>query len=414
MAQPWYDGHSRRGLAICAALFALVMGVYFAEALHKQTVPFDEPLWFMRARVAPTNLSTDQYRMWAIDTLALNRWAYGAVLKSTGLDKLPPGEKRAWEARDGKLYFLGRYLPNDWKLYDPTKPDLYWFEWTHGVYAPRDAILAMRMADLAAFGALLVLLWLTARMVLGSDVMAAAAVLPLCMLPNWLTCVAFVLGGGDVFMLAGVALALYLWTKYHVAGRGASWTAVIAVGAAAGLATSAKHTGVIAVAAFGAYLFWQARGWRRVAMPAAAALAALAVFTVVNPVVLMYPGARPWQVLDKMMHWRGYVVSEAVGRVGKAGVSSIWKRDLFWLPYLPVTCAVALTLRRERWFAPLVLWSGSIVAGVSIGLARMGYFQDNYDTPVEMALYFPLSLAAMALVAKHLRAARHGEPSQDR
>jgi hypothetical protein len=352
--------------------------------------------------VPPTDLSTEEYRLWAIDVPSVNRWLYWAALKAASASEIPQSECRAWELKDGEICFFGKPGYVKWVTSDPGPEFLKWFERLHGPYAPRRGILALRMADLAGFGAMLVFLWLAARLVLRSDMLATLAVLPICMVHYWVTCIAFVSGSGDIFMMAGFAAALYLWLKYHLASEGASWRSVAVVAATLGLAMSAKHQAVVVLAAFAAYLFLYARGWRRLVAPAAAAAVAFAVFLFLNPVVLAHPDAGPLRVLAMMVARRGEVVAEAQSRIPRQGLSEIWNLDFYWLPFLPVAAAAFLAMRRERWVAPLLLWCASITLSSAFGLATIRYFQRNYLAPLEMSLYFTLALAALALVKAHL------------
>jgi len=376
------------------------MGALAFEACRKHTAPFNEPLWFMRARVLPTDLSTEDHRLWAIDVPALNRWLYWPVLKLTGFDRVPPGEPFAWEFKDDGVYFQGVRGPDDWIPVTPSHKSITWFRSFYGDYAPRRGIVALRTVNLAAFLAMLLLLWLTARRIIGSDILAVATVVPFCLLHFWITTQAFVSMSGDIFMLAGFALALFLWTKFHLAGRGASWTSVIAMGLAAGIATSAKHPGVIVLGAFSLYLLWYARGWDKMLKPVAAAAVALCVFTIVNPAILLYPGARPWEVLGMMVDRRQAVALQAVAHRGDPGLSAIWRGVFFWLPLMPAALVGAWSLRSEKWLAPVVLWSSSITLVTAVELVRLGVFEARYAASIEMAVYFTLALMGMALVMR--------------
>jgi hypothetical protein len=401
-------GRNGLTLGICVALFTVVMGALAFEAFRKHTAPFNEPLWFMRARVLPTELSTPDHRLWAIDVPALNRWLYWPVLKLTGLDSIPPGEPICWELKDDGLYFQGERGPDAWVPAKPEHKSNEYIRSFYGEYAPRRGILALRMVNLAAFGCMLLFLWLTARMVTGSDILAAATVAPFCTLHFWITTVAFVSMSGDTFMLAGFALALFLWTRFHLQGRGVSWKSVILVGVAAGVTTSAKHPGVIVVGAFALYLLWYSRGWDRLLKPAIAAAVALGVFVLVNPAVLTYPGARPWEVLQLMMNRRDVVADEGMTRHGGVGLSEIWRRVFFWVPLVPAAFVGVLAVRRERWLVPVGIWCASITVVTTLQLIRLGILEARYAAPIEMAVYFTLALIAMAYVARDSETDRIG------
>jgi len=407
------EGSSPWTFCACLALLAAIMSVLAFAAFTQRTAPYNEPLWFMRSQVPPTDLSTDAHRLWAVDIPNLNRWAYWAALKVTGLDRVPCGEPSAWEFKDGTVYFQGRRGGANWLSPDPSHRNMEWLETFHGKYAPRRAIVAMRMVNLAAFASMLVFLWLTARMAIGADIPALATVLPFTMMHFWVTTVASIAVSGDSFLLPAFALTLFLWTRYHMKGQGVSWRSVIVVGAAAGLATSAKHPGIIMVGAFGLYLMWHARGWNRIAMPAVAAAAAFAVFVLVNPAVLMYPGARPWEVLQMMVDRREEVAAAAATRFGDPGWPELWRKAFFWVPWVPAALAGFWVLRRERWMAPLMFWCVSIIVVTLAGLVLLRNFEARYALPIELSLYFTVALMGAALALRGAAGIRHGAVNED-
>ena len=244
---------------VCLAVLASILGLYAWQAVVTPTFPFDEPLWFMRSRVPPTDISRPEYRSWSIDTPSLNRWTYYCVLKATGLDAVPEGEPRAWHTENGVLYFGTERLPNDALTPRLSAAGLARWEGLYGPYAPRKAVIAMRMVDVAVYGVLLVCLWWTTRLALRSWGLAVIAVLPMTVIPLFAMRLAFASASGDVHFMAAAAAALAVWTYSHLKGAGASWAAVIAVSIALGFAAGSKHLGLLVLASYGLYLVIHAR-----------------------------------------------------------------------------------------------------------------------------------------------------------
>jgi hypothetical protein len=254
--------------------------------------------------------------------------------------------------------------------------------------------MAMRIADVATFGACLFLMWLTARMVLKSNWLAAFSILPLVLSPTFARDVSFIISSGDVFLATALAATLAAWTYFHLKGSGTSWVSIFVVSALAGIATSSKHPGVLAVAAFASYLAWQAHGWKRVAYPLAACAISFAVFTALNPAVIFYPGEWPWSVLAMMVHQRGIVIAQHIGQTPLSATECF---KFFWFPILPVGVYALWVSRKEPWFPSVGLWAAFLTVGVVLGMTGIRIASDRYLAPLEMGMYFPISLAMLSL-----------------
>jgi len=380
--------HVAIGLAIVATLGLL----YIHEAAHTGVVAFDEPLWFMRSRVTPADLSTPEYRYWAIDIPGVDRWVYYAVLKATGCYDIPPGEKPCWSIIDG-CFAINGFTVNAKQAGSKFATIDEW-EAEHGRYAPKGGIMVLRTTNVVTFIACLFLMWLTARMVLKSNWLAAFSVLPLILSPTFSKDISFIIGSGDVFMAAALAAVIAAWTYFHLKGRGTSWVSIFSVSVLAGIATSSKHPGALAVAAFAAYLAWQSRGWRRVIYPLAACAISVAVFTALNPAVIAYPGERPWNVLALMVKQRGVIIAQHMGRTPFSATECF---TFFWFPILPVAVYSLWMSRREPWFPSVGLWALFLTVGVVTGMTGIRIATDRYLAPLEMGVYFPVSLAMLSL-----------------
>ena len=375
------------------------------------TTPFDEPLWLVRSTVLPSDVSTADYRAWSVDVPAVNRWVYYAVLHATGLDKVPPGERRCWSMRGGDLYWYNERLPDWVKDFYAGVYTLDWWERNFGVYAPRGAIMAMRYTNTAVFVLFAVFLWLAAETALRSRVRATLAVLPVLLTPTCLAAVgiSFVTWSGDVFMAAGIAAGLFVWLRYHLSGRGASLPAILVVSVLSGLAAASKHSGVLFVAAYAAYLALYARGFGRLLRPLVSLAVAACVVALTNPVLFLYPDASPWEVLRLAAERRAYILDRQLTVFQPSSLVSLVRNAFYWWPVAPACLAAIWSCRRERWFAPVAFWGGFLAVGAGVGLLRMRVMQERYLLPVLVGFGFVSSVCIMTsarALANHLLSGR--------
>jgi len=393
----------RQALSITAllALFALVMAAEVQEALRRPLRGFDEPLWFMRSLVTPADLSTATYRRWAKDIPGVNRWAYYVTLKVTGLDRIPADEMPCWSIGDEFILFNG--MPVNVPVYSKAFTTLPDWEAVQGRYAPRRGIMAMRMVDLGAYAVCIVSLWLTAWLVLRHKWLAALTATPLVLSPVLARDLAFFVTSGDVFLLASLSATLAAMTFFHLRGRGTSSLSILVVSILGGLAASSKHPGVLAVAAFAAYLAWQSRGWQRLVNPIGAVMISLATFAAINPVFIFCPGEWPWNVCIDMMQRRAEVNRIQMSSYGVVTATEMFK--FFWWPFLPAGAYALWASRKEPWFPAVGCWAIFIIGGMLLGMMQIKVATSRYVAPLEMAVFFPVALCVIALGRRHLAGA---------
>jgi hypothetical protein len=393
----------RRAVSITAllALFALVMTAEVREALRRPLRGFDEPLWFMRSLVTPADLSTVRYRYWAKDIPGMNRWVYYVTLKLTGLDHIPAGEQPCWSIGSEFIMFQDNSVSVEPKA--PAFTTLADWEAVQGRYAPRRSIMAMRMADLGAFAVCVISLWFTAWLVLRHKWLAALTVTPLVLSPIFVRDLSFFVTSGDIFLLACLAATLAAMTFFHLRGRGTSSLSILIVSILAGLASSSKHPGVLAVAAFAAYLAWQSRGLQRIVNPMGAIMVSLATFAAINPVLVFCPGEWPWNVCIDMMQRRAQVNRIQMSSYGVVTATETFK--FFWWPFFPAGAYTLWASRKERWFPAVGCWAIFIIGGMLLGMITIKVSTFRYIAPLEMAVFFPVGLCIIALSRHHLTCA---------
>jgi hypothetical protein len=149
--------------------------------------------------------------------------------------------------------------------------------------------------------------------------------------------------------------------------------------------------------AFMVYLAWEASGWRRLTNPALAAIVAFAVYAAVNPAIVLYPGAYPWDVALMIMQRRADVVNRYAASFGAASVVQIINAQLYWWPVLPVIVLAAWACRKERWFAPLFLVALFLAGGTVLGFFQTRKVDARYGAPLELGLYFLLSVCVLTV-----------------
>lgn len=375
-----------------ACAIAAVAVLHIWQAVVTPTFAFDEPLWFMRSQVFPADLSKHGYRYWAIDIPAVNRWVWYPILKATGLDVVPEGEKEVWQLDDdGRICFF------TWRLPDAIKLPGTLEEWKaeHGYYAPRKAVIAMRMANLAAYAAMVFCLWIVAKIALESGVLAVLAIAPVLITPLFAGRMAFESSSGDIYCMAAMAGGLALWTRGHCKGHAAEWPTAVGMGVLCGIATASKHVGIFALAAYWVYLLIYAEGWRKAVFPAISSAVAFVVFAVIDPVVIVDP-AGPVRVCIQMVERRFQLVRAIVAGRGPLTWTEYCEKALFWWPLLPVMIYAGWHCRKEAWFAPVAIWGAVCVAGALWGLALTRLLTPHYLAPVELGIYFPAALMVIA------------------
>jgi len=392
---------ARRLLGPVSAMASLVfvLSIITVQAVESGTLFLDEPLWFMRSRVLPYDVSNEDYRHWAIDAPGLNRWIYWTVLHLTDLDQVPQGEESPWSMRNGRIFWKDKPIPRTVTTYYSDKQTLDSWVGYAGRYAPRKAILAMRATNIASFGIYLVLVWLGAFTVLRSYGGSTAAVLPIALSPAVTIPfgLSFYVWSGDVFMVTAMSAAFLAWLRYHLRQRGTTAGAVAVVALFIGLAAASKQHALLMLWAFMVYLAWGSTGWRRATNPILAAAIALAVYTAINPVIVLYPGAYPWDVVRMIVERRIDVVHRFVTAYGRFSVVDILRYRLYWFPIFPAACLAVWACRRERWFAPVFLFGVFLTVGTGLGFFQTGKADVRYAAPLELGLFFLVSVCVVTV-----------------
>jgi hypothetical protein len=277
-------------------------------------------------------------------------------------------------------------------------------EWEkqRGTYAPRAAIIALRMADLAGYAALVVALWWTGWVVLESPYLAILGVLPMTIIPLFGLRVAFASASGDIFCMAVMAAALAVWTYCHVRGNATAWLPLAIVAALIGLAAAAKLIAILTLVAYWTYLAIYSRGWRRLVNPIAAGAVAFVVFAMLDPIVFIDP-LNPFRMCLMMIEWRLGLVAGYVSAHGPMTWTEFLEQALFWWPMTPAIAFVVWRSRSKPWFAPVALWGGALFFGTIMQLAHTRMLSPHYLAPLELGLYFPVALMLIA-AAKDARA----------
>lgn len=262
----------------------------------------------------------------------------------------------------------------------------------------------MRFLDICVFLAGAAGLWVTARMALRSHLLAGVAVLPFFLSPLYAMNVSFRMWSGDIFLMAALSWMLAAWLRAHLSGRALTGRSIALVSVLAGVAVGCKLNGVLALAAYCAWLAFASRGASRAANPIAACAISFAAFAVINPVVLME--GNPLATCADMVARRGQVVADYIAQCGPMSWTLLLHRVLWWWPLLPVLVLALWSRRRERWFWPVAAWGAFLCAGTVAGLAQTRMLFDQYMTPMEMGLYFPFALSVLSL----LRSRNDGVP----
>jgi len=382
----------RNGIVWFTAAFCLVAWAVAMQAAATPIHSRDEPLWFMRSGSTPADLSSPEKRFWAIDVPGLNRWVWWSALTATGLREPPRGEGPCWRTIGSRLYWRGSEDP------DSDARALARTERMYGAVAPEAAIYAMRTTNVIAFLGGLAMLYAVALRATGSHAVSTAAVAPIVVSPLFALNLAFLCWSGDSFLFAGLALVLLVWTRRpQPTLRNAAL-----VGAACGLALGAKLVAMPALAAYCAWALWRGRGRSRILAPAAACAAALAVFAILNPVVIMHPSRSPIQiggnafgVLAAMCARRAQQSATLVA----SGMPLTWATMLaqftpYW-PLVPINIVASARAMRDPSRAPIALWGVALWGSTLAAYVIMGVSHRRYLGPAEYSLFFSTAVLVL-------------------
>lgn len=371
--------------AIIGLVVALITAFHLWQACHIWTWAIDEPLFFMRSTAAPWDASTTEKRFWAVDVMAVQRWAYYPALRLTGLDVVPADEKPCWVETPRGIAWAGRPDGRLMVISPSDTPDGWrttLAEWNvrHGFYGPRRAILLMRVINLLTFDVLLVALLIAAWMILRSAWAVIVAV-PAAVSMWYCGPLSIITASGDVFMLAGLAMGLLAWLWLRQRRQDGTLIAAVAIGALFGLATAAKPNGVLGLAAYGAscVILYPRRLW----LPVVAGAVAVGVFLLANPVSL----SGPIDFCRAVMARRAEVNAHWHEINGFPAWQTLMTSAFFWLPLAPVVGYLAWISRREWWIMPLVMWSMVIAVGTAAGYLSMANPKPSYLAPMHVAFW---------------------------
>jgi len=166
------------------------------------------------------------------------------------------------------------------------------------------------------------------------------------------------------------------------------------MGVVIGLALSTKLNGGLLLVAYLVYLVLESKGIDRVWRPVAFVSTAFTVFVAVNPVLQKGGVAGLFDTLRAMLAWRGrvYRLHEHL-----FGTMPGWKMFTFMFPYwylLPLAALLVWGNRRERWFAPVILWSLFLVVGTAVTINQPF---TRYLMPIDFGITVSVMLSAIAI-----------------
>lgn len=368
---------------VAVLAFAVLYGVLLRHHVMSAGIHLDENTHLDRLRKSPVDFteSTDYY--YAIDHPALSRWANRASLALQGV-------------KIGEVPVVDKTRSRQWNI-------------ENGRAAPREPVMALRRSNVAVLTLALVCLYLVARRVVGGYVVPFALAAPLAIPPG----IGRYVGGyilTDAYLCFFIALAALVWVLSHSSQRPGFWPRVVANGLVLGLAISTKLNAGLMLLAYMTYLTIILRGPRRWLMPLLAAAAAFAMFILVNPV--MWHGGIPqwWRVISDTLSFRGKVMEMHAQMFGTAG---LFARTAVLVPrwyLLPLFAVPVWYARREKWFLPLALWAGFLIAGTIVSVNQP---LPRYRMPINVPLV-TLTVLSTAVLARRLwegRAAASGGSS---
>ena len=367
-----------KGLLWTAIFLAAYGPLTFHYAL---TAPmtFDDNEGLERIERSPLDLSTP-YDYWtATDHPAVFRWINRAVL-------------RVADVEIGPIPEMDRMQSLEWNV-------------AHGRLAPRRPVMALRCASATALVLAWLLLFYLSRVTLGSWPWGFIVAAPLALPPN----LARAAGGyilTDAYLGFFLALAILVWVWLHLSPKPMGYQSVIIMGIVIGMAISTKLNAGLLFGAYAAYIIIMSGGPGRLVRLTAFAAAAWGAFVAINPVMWQaftpgHAGPMWWpKVISDMMTHRWRVIEMHKNLLGEY---TIWQRLRFFLPLwylLPLVVLLLARVRRERWFLPVVLWAGFLIAGTAL-TANVPLMR--YRLPIDMALVTATMLAAITLARRLYR-----------
>lgn len=352
------------GLALIIAASALVNAYYVGSPARS----WDETINVKASLCDVSDYSSESGYIYSIDHPALKRYVYGAVLGACGIESITTPDVD---------YSKGQ----DWNV-------------EHGHIPPFAVIIPMRATNAAFMTGAVVLVYLAALAALGNGWLAALAAAPLVFSERIATgAVAYL--GCDAFLGFFIALALYLMVTLALRGKSTTLWGVILFGVVGGLAASAKLNGALVVVAVMLYLAVASRGPDRLLKPFIAGAVSVIIFVALNPV--MRGGGLDWMfgVVWDMMARRRYIWNAQYEEFDLSRAQLVAR----FFPYMAFVYAMAaggVILRHRKWFAPLAVWSATIVIGTLFSVNRT---YDRYFLPIQMGTFAFAGIVTWALVS---------------
>jgi hypothetical protein len=340
------EGRAARLRRLAAIVFFGIVVIYGARHFTAITqapqfqIHSDDTILLYRFAHWPRPVSPeDRYDyVHGLDHPALDRWVLGALLRIAG--RMPAT------------------VPPEW---DFTQS----FEWNveHGRVGPPATVQFVRAANAAlmTIAAALMCLALMRAVTPAAGLVAGLffIVHPSAMEVLWSL-------GPDALLWPLVAATLYLWVQF-----GATRAGAIAVGIAAGLATSTKLNGAVTVVAFCAWLLLKRR-WRLAVLAGAVAFA---VFVAVNPFLWSRGVLGVPKMFAEIISWRMeraalMAAHHPTYQNAPQMVRFFWLMGSWW-----PTLFLVLVSRRLWRLEPAVFWAASLAVlhGLTVNIPEKRY-----------------------------------------
>lgn len=362
---PW-----SRSVITLAVLAFLVGATYVHRALATGPL-IDERTWVDRS-LAPLwgPPYGDNIYYYAVHHPSFARMVYGGVLHAMGIYE--------FEA----------------PLVDYSKSAEWNFD--HGAMVPLGIETPLRLVNVAFLSGMIALVYFGLKRILANRALAAAGCLPLIFNSA-------ILGGPCPYIGTDAMLLFWLavfWFTWITLGARGTW-GVAALSVVAGFLVSTKLNGAFPVAGACAYYAATGKGTQRIIRPLLLAAVPLAMFVAMNPIYraqdLGWAVKVGKDVVRIMLELKAKSTSKEWAEFTRAEV--LRESFPYWYFFIP-WAAVAATARREKWFAPTIVWASTVVflnwALIYIPLLR-------YSAPISMGFLVAFSATGLTLVARTFR-----------
>lgn len=360
-----------RDTVVLVLVLAATAGIYTPYVLS-QSHSWDETLHVKAALHDTSDYLSGMGYVYSKDHPTLKRLIYRWVLHSRGITSIDTPNV-LYKEHDEK-----------WNIENGRVP-------------PMEAITPLRVTNAAFMTAAVGLLFLTALMILKNGPLAALVALPLAASERIAAGVVWYIGC-DAILAFFLALGVFLFVDLVQRGKASTLLGVLVLGAAGGLATSAKFNGALLVLAFMAYLAIYNTGKDRILRPLLMWAASVLVFVMLNPVVrgggLDWTLGTIWGMLERRERiWLSQYSEAPLSRVEL--VARFFPYAVAVLPALSALVA----LRRKKWALPLVILSAVLVVGTLLSVNRT---YKRYYLPIELAVFTTGGILAWAFLKERL------------